>query len=360
MGLCRTVCIPIKQRKRVPYMIISSGLSLFPWLIIGLSEYLRSSSNIFTLMLIVQNLGSAMADVVIDAMIAEAVRSAGPEFAGDLQSLSWSSMAVGGIFGSLLGGYALSNLPINAIYIMFSALPLFQLVTCVFLKESPKGFESTTDNAAHDHVDGQNIDSAFAGQGSGESFKYEGTRKRKGARKKSERRSLSKRSEAHEKHNKSVDLYSSLKSALVSLCTAFKQPAILRFAHVGLVIITVLDILLVSRLHIQYGIADKYMVLWGSALADAINQFKMMPFLILSGQLCPPGIEGTLFALFMSINNLSSTLGSFLGAALTSALNISSVQFDNLALGLAVRLMGTLLPIGFLFLIPRDVTGLTS
>lgn len=76
-GLCRTVCIPIKQRKRVPYLIISSGLSLFPWLIIGLSEYLRSSSNIFTLMLIVQNLGSAMADVVIDAMIAEAVRSAG-------------------------------------------------------------------------------------------------------------------------------------------------------------------------------------------------------------------------------------------------------------------------------------------
>ena len=73
-------------------------------------------------------------------------------------------MAVGGIFGSLLGGYALSNLPINAIYIMFSALPLFQLVTCVFLKESPKGFESTTDNAAHDHADGQNIDSAFAGK----------------------------------------------------------------------------------------------------------------------------------------------------------------------------------------------------
>lgn len=29
-----------------------------------------------------------------------------------------------------------------------------------------------------------------------------------------------------------------------------------------------------SRLHVPYGIADKYMVLWGSALADAINQFK--------------------------------------------------------------------------------------
>jgi len=135
---------------------------------------------------------------------------------------------------------------------------------------------------------------------------------------------------------------------------------ILVFAHAGLAITSLLDIALVSRLHVPYGIGDKYMVLWGSALADAINQFKMMPFLILSGQLCPPGIEGTLFALFMSINNLGSTLGSFLGAALASALNISTAQFDNLALGLGAQLIGTLLPIGFLFLIPKEVTGLTS
>ncbi|VAH59671.1 unnamed protein product [Triticum turgidum subsp. durum] len=347
-------CIPIKQRKRVPYLIISSGLSLFPWLIIGLSEHLRSSSNLFTLMLIVQNLGSAMADVVIDAMIAEAVRSAGPEFAGDLQSLSWSSMAVGGIFGSLLGGYALSNLPINVIYIIFSALPLFQLVTCVFVKESPKGFESTIDNAAHDHADDQNIDSAFAGQGSAVPnistvmFYYQ-----------TEVLHL----EASFLGTARVIGWFSLMLGTYIYNRYLKHKKlrnILMFAHLGLAIITVLDILLVSRLHMQYGIADKYMVLWGSALADAINQFKMMPFLILSGQLCPPGIEGTLFALFMSINNLSSTLGSFLGAALTSALNISSVQFDNLALGLTVQLMGTLLPIGFLFLIPRDVRGLTT
>ena len=139
-------------------------------------------------------------------------------------------MAVGGIFGSLLGGYALSNLPINTIYIIFSALPLFQLVSCIFVEESPKGFESTVDNAAHDHADDQNIDSAFAGKGSVETFKHEGIRKRKGVHKKSKRRSLSKRSEAHEKHNRSINSrpYLSLKTAFFSLCTAFKQPAILR------------------------------------------------------------------------------------------------------------------------------------
>ncbi|KAJ1282384.1 hypothetical protein BS78_03G047700 [Paspalum vaginatum] len=416
-------CIPIKQRKRIPYLIISSFLSLLPWLILGLSQSLRSSNNMLTALLIVQNLGSAMADVVIDAMVAEAVRSAGPEFAGDLQSLSWSSMAVGGIFGSLLGGYALSNLPIHAIYVVFSALPFLQLVSCIFVEDSPKGFQSAIEE--HKYVDNQNAVTAYSEKGSSEALRYEGTRRRKGTRKNNKRRPLPKR---NEQHNGSVNssLSLSLRSAFFSLCTAFKQPTILRpmawfffsnvtipnistvmfyyqteelhldasflgtarvigwfslmlgtytynryfkhkklrnilvFAHVGLAIIILLDIVLVLQLHVQYGIADRYMVLWGSALADAINQFKMMPFLILSGQLCPPGIEGTLFALFMSINNLGSTLGSFLGAALASALNISTAQFDNLALGLAVQLICTLLPVGFLFLIPNEVTGLTS
>lgn len=63
--------------------------------------------------LTVQNLGSAMADVVIDAMIAEAVRHERASFAGDLQSISWMAMALGGIFGSLLGGYALNNIQID-------------------------------------------------------------------------------------------------------------------------------------------------------------------------------------------------------------------------------------------------------
>lgn len=166
--------------------------------------------------------------------------------------------------------------------------------------------------------------------------------------------------------------------------------------------------ILVSRISLAYGISDKIMVLCGSALADAINQFKygvisrhsymqiryynacmhacmihivinwlrwlisiilllvwnytcrLMPFLILSGQLCPPGIEGTLFALFMSINNLGSTLGSFAGAALASFLNLSSGSFDNLLLGIAIQVFCTYIPVVLLFLIPKHATGIST
>ncbi|KAL5737686.1 hypothetical protein ACOSP7_030447 [Xanthoceras sorbifolium] len=112
-------------------------------------------------------------------------------------------------------------------------------------------------------------------------------------------------------------------------------------------------------MNVAFGISDKATVLYGSALSDAVNQFKLMPFLILSGQLCPPGIEGTLFALFMSINNFGSTVGSFVGAALASVLNISSGSFDNLLLGIAIQVICIFIPIGFLFLIPKEATGLS-
>lgn len=139
-----------------------------------------------------------------------------------------------------------------------------------------------------------------------------------------------------------------------------KLRRILMLAQIGLSMISFLDLALVSRLNVHFGVSDKLMVIWGSALADAINQLKMMPFLIISGQLCPPGIEGTLFALFMSINNLGSTMGSFLGAGLASLLGISADSFDNMPLGVSIQAVCTLVPVGFLFLIPKEATGMSA
>ncbi|KAK3199620.1 hypothetical protein Dsin_023035 [Dipteronia sinensis] len=107
-----------------------------------------------------------------------------------------------------------------------------------------------------------------------------------------------------------------------------------------------------SRLNVAYWISDKATVLYGSALSDAVNQFKLMPFLIL--------IQGTLFALFMSINNFGSTVGSFVGAGLASILNISSGSFDNLLLGIVIQVICTFIPIAFLFLIPKEATGVST
>ncbi|XP_020097503.1 probable folate-biopterin transporter 4 isoform X2 [Ananas comosus] len=419
-------CFPIRRRKRVPYLIVATVLSLIPWLILGLVASLRGSSKFLTTFLTVQNIGSAMADVVIDAMIAEAVRFEHAGLAGDLQSLSWSAMAFGGICGSLLGGYALTNMNINIIFLLFSLLPAMQLLSCAFIGEDPKGLKRALEPNGQNH---NQVDNNFAsGKSLTEPSKNGGTRRRKSSNKYGKKKTILQQSQIPEMEHSSISAssYISLISAVNRLCFTFRQPIILRpmawfffsnvmvpnlstvlfyyqtevlqlessflgtvrvigwlslmfgayiyncylkhkrlrsilmFAHIGLALICFLDVVLVSQVHIQFGIPDKYMVLWGSAFGDAINQFKFMPFLILSGQLCPPGIEGTLFALFMSINNFSSTLGSFFGAALASVLDISSENFDNLLFGIVVQLVATLLPIAFLFLIPKEATGVAS
>ncbi|KAJ0962624.1 hypothetical protein J5N97_027746 [Dioscorea zingiberensis] len=392
--------------------------------IIPFSISICSFCCIFSLEYKTTFMGSAMADVVIDAMIAEAVRSELAAFAGDLQSLSWTAMAFGGICGSLLGGYTLSNLKIDTIFLLFSVLPAIQLISCVMVSEVPSGHME----AANGNTNGHLKDDTNGEYSSLEKSRPENLKRRKNGRQNARRQTITINSKTVEQNRRSLIARSfiSIKTSIWDLCRAFTQPIILRpmawffishitvpnlstvmfyyqtdvlhlessflgnarvvgwlglmigtytynrcfkrlrlrrilmWTHVGLAIMILLDVVLVSRKHIQFGIPDKYLVLFGSALGDAINQFKMMPFLILSGQLCPPGIEGTLFALFMSINNLGNTIGSFLGAALASLLNISSESFDNLLLGLNVQLISTFIPVAFLFLIPKDATGQAS
>eukprot|EP00268_Persea_americana_P053149 TRINITY_DN5996_c0_g2_i4.p1 TRINITY_DN5996_c0_g2~~TRINITY_DN5996_c0_g2_i4.p1 ORF type:complete len:516 (+),score=71.52 TRINITY_DN5996_c0_g2_i4:199-1746(+) len=439
-------CIPISGRKRVPYLIIATLFSLFPWLILGVEASLRSSHFSLTILLTMQNIGSAMSDVVVDAMIAEAVRLERAAFAGDLQSVSWSAMALGGICGSLLGGYTLNTLRIGTIFLLFSILPTIQLLSCVFVMEDPIGRNALLDHAksrseeklvangnartAPDSKDlQQNL--GFIDLGADDSLVERSSsngrtsRRRKRRHKSSKGRAFIKESKVQTQHtSRAMEYFTSLKLAICSLSQAFRQPIILRpmawffiahitipnlstamfyyqteflhleasflgtarvvgwcglmlgtltynrylrhmklrsslmWAHIGLAIMSLLDLALVFRLNVQFGISDKLMVLWGSALADAINQLKMMPFLIISGQLCPPGIEGTLFALFMSINNLGLTVNSFLGAGLASLLSISSNSFGNLHLGISVQLACTFIPIGFLYLIPKEASGM--
>ncbi|XP_058208561.1 probable folate-biopterin transporter 4 [Rhododendron vialii] len=415
-------CIPIRGRKRVPYLVIATVLSLLPWLILGQVSSLRSSQMPLMVILTVQNLGSAMADVVVDAMIAEAVRVERSSFAGDLQSLSWMAMALGGTCGSLLGGYALSNLQIETIFLLFSILPAIQLFSCGWVNE-----DSIRGKDLHEsHEENGNNTASDADNFAVEKSKTSTSRRKKIQKNSNKRSDITSKFQVPEKGLLVSQWFQSLRTATYSLLRAFRQPIILRpmtwfllahvtvpnlstimfyyqteflnleasflgttrvvgwlglmlgtfvynrylkkmklrkilmWAHVGLSVLGVLDMVLVSRTNAALGVSDKVMVLCGSALSDAVNQFKFMPFLILSGQLCPPGIEGTLFALFMSINNFGSTLGSFVGAGLASVLNISSGSFDNLLLGVGIQVICTFIPIAFLFLIPKEATGISA
>ncbi|MCO5613556.1 hypothetical protein L7F22_067833 [Adiantum nelumboides] len=489
-------CIPIKGSRRVSYLIISGVLSFVPWLLLGLFQTIRISAIYMTGLLTLQNLASAMADVVIDAMIAEAARKERAEYAGDLQSMSWFAMALGGMFGSVVGGFALSALEVKGIFLVFSFFPLLQIVSCSLIDE--KSLISEVGEVDHDktlakenhkemvadHRDklknkdecepvGGQLNPMFGGpfvtgasetastmgefqygmlvhengewvevqpkdvkeapisdesdvfrdtknlparEGRAHSSSLEGTQI---SPRSSITEQLEEESNLNIRKKPAVSISSRLKGTFQILLQTIKQPAIRQpmlwffmaqvsipslatvmfyyqtnhllldasflgtarlvgwgalmlgtfiynrylkkvelrrifwWTHIALAFITLFDVLLVSGFSTVLAIPNKLFIVGASALGDAVNQFKFMPFLVLSGRLCEPGIEGTLFALFMSLNNLGSTLSSFFGAGLASILHISSDHFDNLSMGICIQALCTIFPIFFLHWIPE-------
>jgi hypothetical protein len=80
----------------------------------------------------------------------------------------------------------------------------------------------------------------------------------------------------------------------------------------------------------------------------ALGQIGFMPTLVLAAKLCPPGIEGTLFALLMSVYNSGGIVGAEAGALLTSAFGVSSNDFTMLGPLLIFCALSSLLPLPFL------------
>ena len=54
-----------------------------------------------------------------------------------------------------------------------------------------------------------------------------------------------------------------------------------------------------------------------SAVISVVGWITTMPIIVLASRLCPEGMEGTIYALIMSINNMGGIISSQLGAALT-------------------------------------------
>lgn len=134
-------------------------------------------------------------------------------------------MAVGGICGSLLGGYALNNLNIETIFLLFTVLPALQLLSCPLVEEIPASNEPLPELLDSNEFE----EKSKMSNDTYPHTKKSNTRRRKG-QKKGKKGASSGKSETHKKQSKSLasKLFQSLKAAALELCRAFKQPIILR------------------------------------------------------------------------------------------------------------------------------------
>ncbi|KVH95113.1 Biopterin transport-related protein BT1 [Cynara cardunculus var. scolymus] len=115
-----------------------------------------------------------------------------------------------------------------------------------------------------------------------------------------------------------------------------------------------LDLVFILRLNLKLGLSDYFFAVIDESVFQLVGRLKWMPLLVLSSQLCPPGIEGTFFALLMSIDNFGLMSSTWLGGLLLHVLNVTRTQFDNLWLAILIRNVLRIVPLAFLFLVPKS------
>uniref|UniRef100_A0AAV1T6K0 Uncharacterized protein n=1 Tax=Peronospora matthiolae TaxID=2874970 RepID=A0AAV1T6K0_9STRA len=350
--------LPLCGYHRKSYMVLCSILGIAAALALAHPDVV-TTPTVAVLVLMLQSLSSAVIDVVVDARVVEFSRRDPKNGANDLQSLSWISGSLGGMLGAFLSGPATDKLGARGVFGVSALGPLTTLLFSIYMEESKSTlskrqfvssatkqlrqlrvaictpviwkcalwvFISHALSPAYTQVlfyfstDVLQFTPEFMGTVSAIGFIF-------------------------------------LMVATILYNSFFTNVSFRRIFLVSqlcLALVSLVDVILVTRTNLQLGIPDKAFVLGDHVVADVIGRLKTMPIVVLCAKLCPRGIEGTLFALLMSISNVSYSVSEFWGALLCDWVGITKDEYEMLGIAIVVRSAFKVVPIFFLFLIPSS------
>ncbi|RMX66691.1 hypothetical protein DD238_004469 [Peronospora effusa] len=348
--------LPLFGYHRKSYMMLCSVIGTFSTLAMAVPNLITTPLGA-VLMLMVNSLSTAVIDVVIDARVVEMSRLDPKYGANDLQSVSWISMSLGGVLGSFLSGPATHNLGVRGVFFFAAIGPLTILFFSIFMHEVKTTVSKRHwKNSAKRQL--RQLKSAICtpviwmcalwvflsgaiSPGYSQIMFYFSTDVLKFT------------PEFLGTVSAFGFIFLMVGTMLYNAC--FKDMSFRRVflvAQISIAVISLLDIVLVTRFNLTVGIPDKAFVLGDAVIADVVSRLKTMPVMVLCAKLCPKGIEGTLFALLMSIANFSGCVSEFWGALVCTWLGIAKDEYDMLWLAIVLRSVLKVIPIFFLYLIP--------
>ncbi|RLM86045.1 hypothetical protein C2845_PM04G08860 [Panicum miliaceum] len=358
----------IGRAHRLPYISIGALLQLIAWGTLAIIPVTGDTFPTQMACILVGNLGASVTEVVSDAVVTEFSRT---QKAGVLQSYAFIALAAGSLLGNLSGGYVLLKTQEPKImFTAFSVLLGFQLALSLGTKETlpstPRNTRSrlvTSSLAANLRKQFSNLMTAISEERifyplawimtsfavvpilSGTMFCFQ---------------------TQYLKLDPSIIGLSKVVGqvmvlSLTVLYNRYLKRIPLRHLIAGvqmLYAVAVLsDLVLVKQINLMLGIPNEIHVLCFSALAEAIAQFKVLPFSVLLSSLCPPGCEGSLFAFFTSGLVFSAILSGVFGVGLSTLFGVSSVDYSTLPLGILLQSLAALLPLGWISFLPEKWTA---
>lgn len=325
--------LPIFGLRRKPYLVIGGLLGASAWAALAtvVETPLQAVVAATT-----ASLGVAMSDVVVDSLVVEQARDDESASSGSLQSLCWTCQASGGLASAYLSGSLLETMRPQQVFGITALLPLLVALIAVQLDEKRvtrlEGGEAG--GAVQEFVQRTRAQGGLlwdtvkqkqvwlpalfiflwqATPSCGDAFFY----------------FITEDLGIGPEFLGRIKVGTSLASIFGIWCyrTFLQQvpiKVILKWTAVASVAAGLSQLLLVTHLNRDLGIPDTLFTFGDDLVLTVFGQLAFMPLLVLAASLCPPGVEGTLFALLMSTFNAGGIVGQELGAALTQALGVST------------------------------------
>ncbi|XP_062007945.1 probable folate-biopterin transporter 3 isoform X2 [Rosa rugosa] len=323
-----TDTLPILGYRRKPYFVFAGVIGVVSMLVLSLDKKLDLTMSLLSLM--VGSAGVAIADVTIDACVTENSISH-PSLAGDMQSLCGLTSSVGALVGFSLSGFFVHLLGPKGVFGLLSIPPGLVIFVGMMLRESH------LHSFSHRRVREKFLDS---GKAMWTTLKCSSVWRPCLYMYLSLALSLSVREGM-------FYWYTDAKGG-----PSFSKEVVGSIFSIG-ALGSLFGVLLYQNFLKSYPFRD--VLFWTQLLyvSQMIGRLKWMPLLVLSSKLCPAGIEGTFFALLMSIDHVGILSSTWAGGLLLHILNITRTQFENLWMAILIRSILRILPIALLFLIPR-------
>ncbi|KAJ7542494.1 hypothetical protein O6H91_10G108700 [Diphasiastrum complanatum] len=360
-----TDVVPIAGYYRRPYFILSGGIGVMAYLTFMLGG--KVPAALVVTLLAASAASSAIAEVTIDALAAKKSRDR-PDLAADIQSLCYMSFSLG-----RLAGYSMSGLAVSTFggSLGLLAVPPMLLIALGFLLQE----ERLPKYRRQDSQVRKNIVEA--------SYKMWSTIKRPVIWMPVLYMFLSWAvcpdiseglfyfyTDAFSGLSLSVGFIGLVYAvgslgAFVGVLTyrnflrqiSFRW--LLFWVQIIISVFGMLDFTLVTQLNLKLGISNSAFAVADETFSRATDRLKYTPLFVLCAKLCPLGIEGTFFALLVSIENIGLRFSSWGGSALLAFFNVTRDQFQHLWLVVLIRNALRLLPVVMIFLLPRTTPEMT-
>jgi folate/biopterin transporter len=343
--------LPLFGYRRRSYLILSGILGSAAWL--AMATLVQTTGAVIAAILL-SSIAIAMSDVIIDALVVERARTASLSDVGSLQSLAWGSTAVGGVITAYLGGVLLEQFSTRMVFGLTATFPLIVALVAGLIREGPID-QTSRWSTLWEQIKplGQAVKQRSIWMPTVFILLWQSTPSANAAFFFFTTNDLGFEPEFLGR----VQLVMSLASLLgVWVFHRFLRTvslrAILGWSTVLSALLGMTMLLLVTHVNRSLGISDQWFSLGDSLVLTVMGRIAFMPVMVMAAQMCPPGVEATLFALLMAMLNLGALLSHESGALLTHWLGITETHFDRMWLLVLLTNLSTLLPLGLLGWLP--------